>query len=181
MSFSPRYLYIKQHSITGMLYFGQTSKDPIKYSGSGLYWLKHINKHGHKHVVTLWYELFTDRDEIIKFATQFSKDLNIVKSNSWANLIPEDGLNGGAIGHTTSESTKEIIRQRMLGREFSIDTLAKMRESAKRRKHTVESKIKMSNPQPIVQCPHCIKRGGERQMKRYHFTNCRLLTLSLEC
>ena len=35
----PTYLYIKQHSVTKLKYFGKTnSEDPIKYSGSGKYW-----------------------------------------------------------------------------------------------------------------------------------------------
>ena len=41
------YLYVKQHSITKLKYFGMTEKQkcPIKYLGSGLLWNKHINKH----------------------------------------------------------------------------------------------------------------------------------------
>lgn len=33
--YKPTYLYIKVHSITGMKYFGKTTKNPIKYDGSG--------------------------------------------------------------------------------------------------------------------------------------------------
>jgi len=86
--FEPTYLYIKQHSVTGLMYFGKTTKsDPIKYLGSGKHWIRHINKHGTNHVVTLWHELFTNRDECVNFALQFSKDLNIVESKSWAKLV----------------------------------------------------------------------------------------------
>ncbi len=49
------YLYIKQHTITGKLYFGKTIRDPLKYFGSGLHWSPHIRVHGKEHVMTLWY------------------------------------------------------------------------------------------------------------------------------
>ncbi len=46
-NFKPTYLYIKTHNKTGMKYFGKTvSEDPEKYSGSGVYWKRHIEKHG---------------------------------------------------------------------------------------------------------------------------------------
>lgn len=33
-NFKPTFLYLKQHSVTGKLYFGKTvSKDPSKYKG----------------------------------------------------------------------------------------------------------------------------------------------------
>lgn len=43
------YLYVKRHKVTGMKYFGKTvKKDPYKYNGSGLYWVRHIKKYGKK-------------------------------------------------------------------------------------------------------------------------------------
>jgi hypothetical protein len=52
MEFKPTHLYyIKLHSITGLMYFGKTTKeDPVAYSGSGLVWTRHIRKHGRKHI-----------------------------------------------------------------------------------------------------------------------------------
>lgn len=46
------YLYVKQHSITGLKYFGKTVRDPNTYFGSGTYWNRHIDKHGREHVET---------------------------------------------------------------------------------------------------------------------------------
>ena len=91
----PTYLYIKQHSITGLKYFGKTSKDPYKYPGSGTYWLRHITKYGKQFVKTLWVsDLYYDTS-IADIALHFSKENNIVESNNWANLILENGLDGG--------------------------------------------------------------------------------------
>lgn len=123
MSFQPTYLYIKQHSITGMLYFGKTTtKDPIKYLGSGTYWSPHIVKHGAKYVETLWFCLFTDEEEYKKFAIICSKQWNIVKSENWANLIEENGNDGKPIGTVMSNETKKKISLARTGQLLSNKT-----------------------------------------------------------
>ena len=99
-TFQPTFLYIKQHSVTGLLYFGKTTKDPVSYRGSGLHWSRHLKTHGAKDVDTLWFCLFLDRDSIVEFALAFSEKENIVESNLWANMQPENGLDGAIIGHT---------------------------------------------------------------------------------
>jgi hypothetical protein len=96
--FMPTFLYIKQHNITGKLYFGKTTKNPEKYLGSGLHWVRHINKHGKEHVVNLWYCLFLDKTECVALAINFSKQNSIIESNDWLNLIAENGLDGGGDG-----------------------------------------------------------------------------------
>ena len=96
LNFKPTYLYIKQHTITGKKYFGKTTRHNLcNYTGSGEYWLKHINKHGKEYIITIWYELFTNIDELVNYALKFSLEHNIVESNNWANLKPENGLDGG--------------------------------------------------------------------------------------
>lgn len=97
MSFVPTYLYVKEHAITGKCYFGKTtSKDPIKYLGSGLHWSPHIKNHGKENVKTLWYKLFTDQEDCTEFAEFFSEEMDIVNSDRWLNMKPENGLDGGS-------------------------------------------------------------------------------------
>jgi len=91
----PTYLYIKQHKITGLKYFGKTTKDPLTYLGSGKHWRRHIKKHGIKFVETIWHQLFINKEELIKYALDFSKNFDIVNSKEWANLKEENGLDGG--------------------------------------------------------------------------------------
>jgi len=91
----PTYLYIKQHKITGLKYFGKTTKHPENYYGSGKYWKKHIKKHGEKFVETIWSKFFIDEKELTEYALNFSKENNIVESLEWANLKEENGLDGG--------------------------------------------------------------------------------------
>ena len=99
MTIYPTYLYIKQHSITKKKYFGKTTQDIHKYKGSGVYWTDHIKKHGKEHVITTQvFGPYTDSIAISKFALAFSRDNNIVESKDWANLEPENGLDGGVTG-----------------------------------------------------------------------------------
>lgn len=126
--YTPTYLYIKKHNITGLLYFGKTNKsDIIGYLGSGKRWQRHLKKHG-KDITTIWYELFDDRDSLTEFAKFFSEFHDIVESKSWANLIPENGINGGSAP----------------GRKYSAESRCKMSNSAKLRKSSQETKDKIS-------------------------------------
>jgi hypothetical protein len=119
--FKPTWLYIKQHNLTKLKYFGKTiNKDPVKYKGSGKHWTRHINKYGND-VTTVWCQLFTDKNELKEFALKFSVDNNIVESVEWANLKPEDGLWGGGIKgikiKRTPEHNKKIsqsIRKKLI-------------------------------------------------------------------
>ena len=89
------YLYVKQHSVTGLKYFGYTkNKNPFKYSGSGIRWQKHYKKHGKEHIKTLEIWGFDNQELCTEFALKFSREHNIVESKQWANQIPEKGIPG---------------------------------------------------------------------------------------
>jgi hypothetical protein len=92
------YLYVKQHNVTGLKYFGMTStKDPYVYVGSGTHWRRHLKVHG-KDIVTLEVWQFDNQDDCEKFALEFSEKNNIVESKDWANLRPENGRDGKPVG-----------------------------------------------------------------------------------
>lgn len=160
-NFPPTYLYIKQHSITGKLYFGKTTKNPEQYNGSGTKWLNHINYHGKQYVVNLWYCLFLDEITINEFALSFSKKNDIVNSSAWLNLIEETGLgdpirtiasrkkmskaqrgNTKRRGKTHTDSAKEKNRLAHLGKKASEETLEKMRKHSHLQTDEVKQKIK---------------------------------------
>ena len=141
--YTPTYLYVKQHSVTGLKYFGKTTRDPIKYIGSGKYWLPHIKKHGKEHVVTLWSQLFDDKDLLTEFALLFSEHWDIVKSDKWANLIPENGLNGGSLkGRIVSEETRQKISENSGSRLPEVRNKISVANTGKRA--TTQTKEKMS-------------------------------------
>ena len=84
------------------MYFGKTTRtNPEKYKGSGVYWRRHISSHG-SDIETLWFCLYTDRESIEEFALLFSRMHHITESTSWANLIEENGLDGGCPGRKWS-------------------------------------------------------------------------------
>jgi len=141
---TPTYLYIKQHSITGLKYFGKTTRDPYKYNGSGKHWSRHINKHGKEHIVTLWVSDLYHDTSIVEVALKFSADNDIVKSKEWANQKPENGLDGGASGTKHTQETKNKISASNKGKPLSEEHKTKLSVSQKGRKHTDETKAKQS-------------------------------------
>jgi hypothetical protein len=156
-SITPTYLYIKQHSVTGLKYFGKTTKDPYTYNGSGKHWSRHIKKHGKEHIVTLWVsELFHDTS-IVDQALQLSEENNVVESKDWANMEPENGLNGWVPGRkhtdealvkmrgrTHTDEAKAKISIANTGKKLSSETRIKIGIASTGRTHSIEAKAKMS-------------------------------------
>jgi hypothetical protein len=96
-NFKPTFLYIKQHTETGKLYFGKTTKKNVeRYTGSGIHWGRHTTAHGKDKVVTLWYCLFTDIETLVGTAVTMSEIMDITGSDDWLNFKPENGLDGGS-------------------------------------------------------------------------------------
>lgn len=113
----PTYLYIKQHAITGLKYFGKTTRDPYKYLGSGKHWIRHVNKHGKEFVNTIWVsEPYTNTTILTEFALFFSEEYDIVNSKVCANLIPENGLDGNTTGSKSKPETCAKISTSKIGK-----------------------------------------------------------------
>jgi hypothetical protein len=154
--FKPTWLYIKQHTVTGLKYFGKTTRNPEKYKGSGKRWVNHLNVHGNT-VTTIWSRLFLNRNELVTFALDFSQKNNIVESNDWANLMPENGLDGGSPKGTNkgkictdairanldrgrknrvykpmSDESKEKLRNSKIGKSHSLETKKKLKDARAR-------------------------------------------------
>ena len=87
------YLYVKTHNTTGLKYMGKTTRDPYVYSGSGLYWKRHLKEHGN-HVTTEVLFQTEDKEEFKHVSTEYSKKLNVVESQQWANFREETGHGG---------------------------------------------------------------------------------------
>lgn len=201
MNFHPTYLYIKQHSITGKIYFGKTvKKDPVKYLGSGLHWASHIKTHGRKYVETLWYCLFHDQEEMSKFALMCSERWDIVKSDQWLNIKPETGIDGSIPGSKLSKEHKIKISSKMKGKIRSEIHCKNISISQKDRIFSTKHKerislakrgIKLGPPSAKhrsnlsiarkikVKCPYCDLEGTKSNMSRYHFDNCKQKSLQL--
>lgn len=140
------YLYVKRHKITGLKYLGQTKKDPFTYSGSGIYWRKHCEKHGYD-IETSVIKECNSNDEIKYWGEYYSNLWNVCESDEWANLKPETGPGGGYRAGTriVSEETKKKMSFSQLNRPpRGEDVFKKISESNKGKTRSEESKKKMS-------------------------------------
>jgi len=113
-NFKPTRLYIRE--LCGMYYFGKSSSRDINwYYGSGTVWTKRIQKYGKENIRTLWIsDWYYCPHEIQEVALHFSKENKIVESKLWANLRPENGLDGGDLSLFRSEKAK-ITRAKQIG------------------------------------------------------------------
>ena len=137
-------LYVKTHNITGLKYFGKTvRKDPAKYKGSGKYWKLHLKKYGNN-VTTEIIQQFDDWNECKKFALEFSNHYNIVKSDLWANLIEENGLDGAPKGVIRTSEHRQKISESRKGQRVANETKAKISAANTGKLHSDETRAKMS-------------------------------------
>jgi hypothetical protein len=153
-------LYIKTHNETGLKYFGVTTADPHKYNGSGKHWVRHLKKHGNNVTTEIFKQFKEKSPELIETALKFSKENDIVNSKLWANLIPENGLDGGTTNcaaYINENGIVELIdvdaaNERGLvaeskGRKYSDEVNKKKGKSGEKnymfgKKHSEESKLK---------------------------------------
>lgn len=111
--FQPTALYVKTHTLTGMKYFGKTTRlqKIHTYKGSGVHWVRHLKKHG-CHYQTELLGIWHDADRLQKFATKFCIDNQVVESDQWANMVLEEGLQGASTGDT-NVAKRSDVRQKM--------------------------------------------------------------------
>ena len=107
-------LYVKTHTKTGLRYLGQTSKDPLKYPGSGKDWKTHIREFGNDvHTEVLLQT--TDKSERNRIGRYYSTLWHVVTAvddfgnKIWANRIPETG--GGDPEQSTESWKNDVVRK----------------------------------------------------------------------
>lgn len=157
-------LYISEHNITKKKYFGKTTKyftekDLQKYyHGSGKYWKRHLRKHGKDLSIKILGIYSLDENDINyvePFALKFSKENNIVESDEWANLLFENGLDGGTKGMKRSKEAIKKSADAHRGMKHSEESKQKMSKAQKGKKLTEEHKNKL-----------CIPRTEESKQKQ---------------
>ena len=133
------YLYKKTHNITGLKYLGKTeSLDPYSYTGSGEYWLDHINIHGYDVKTEILKECQTN-DEIKHWGKYYSELWNIVEERdstghkTWANLKPEEG-DGGAL---PVEFWQDL---------YGVDNPSQLESVKQKKKETTKKNYGVDNP-----------------------------------
>jgi hypothetical protein len=141
------YLYVKTHNKTGLKYLGKTVYDDVdSYQGSGKIWKRHIKKHGYD-VTTEIIFVTANKDEIKEKGIYYSNLWNIVESDDWANLKPEEGDGGKIV------LTDEIIAKR---KQFMLTN-----NPFKGKKHSEETKQKIKDKRKLQVMP--IKTEEQRK------------------
>lgn len=137
------YLYVKTHKKTGLKYLGKTiSTNPHKYPGSGTRWTRHIAKHG-KDVTTQILLVTESESELKETGLFFSKLWDVVNSNEWANLKPENGDGGWSdSARISSSSTRKFLSEN--DEEWKAVQAARISKSSKGRRASTETKEKLS-------------------------------------
>jgi hypothetical protein len=134
----PTRLYIKQCPHCGLKYFGKhTGQNIEKYPGSGVRWNNHLNYH-EVEPVHLWNSDWYYDTSISRFALKFSCMNKIVESDIWANLKPENGLDGGWDYVNNSDIDK------FKGKRHTDETKNLLRDISSARVHSELTKIKIS-------------------------------------
>lgn len=89
-------------------------------------------------------------------------------------------LSNAAKGRILSEDHKAKISKAHKGKVISDSTREKMKNKIV--SDATKAKLSQANlgknkgiPKKLLECPHCNKTGGEPQMKRWHFNNCKTL------
>lgn len=138
-------LYVKTHNVTGLKYLGKTTaKDPHKYSGSGIYWRQHLEKHGYDYTTEIIKECFSN-NEVRIWGSYYSKLWNVVESNKWANLKPETGDGVDSISAkkyaTSHHANMTEEKKKVRSRNCSTGQLKRFKESPE----SIETKKKKSD------------------------------------
>ncbi len=173
------YLYVKTHNKTGLKYLGITkSVDPHKYTGSGLYWLRHLKKHGNDYTTEILKEC--EHPAMVKFwGEHYSKLWNIVESDDWANMRIESG--DGIDPEFASKNNKKRIKN---GTHLFLNGEFHRKNNLKRLSNGTHNMLdgKLvrkqledgTHPSQIKwTCEHCGKIGkGSTNYKRWHGDKC---------
>jgi len=178
------YLYLKTHNKTGLKYLGKTIQDPYVYKGSGDHWTGHIQKHGND-VTTEILFVTTDLEEFKIKGLEYSTKWNIVESDRFANLIPEDGgvMPPDMTGRIKSPEECRAISKRQLGsgntfygKTHSAKSLAKMSKTHKgkiisdeqKKKLSIAAKGRIKSPEECKNISEALKGKPKKRIKCPH-------------
>ena len=121
---------IKTHKVTGLKYLCKTSTNnpnkPYVYLGSGKYWKRHLKKHGNA-VATEIIKICDTREELINEGIYYSRLLDVVSSDEFANMIEERG-DGGPTMLGRSITPEQNKRKSIALRKFNAEVSSEYKE-----------------------------------------------------
>jgi hypothetical protein len=141
-------LYVKTHNVTGLKYFGKTKRSNVHgYTGSGVYWKRHLKKHGKNYSTEVVAQFSENQiEELKEFAIKFSIENNIVDSREWANITIETGLDShnALRGHRHPMWGKTGKAHQRFGKPLSDESKQRMSKAQRGRVITLEARRKIS-------------------------------------
>lgn len=132
------HLLLKEHKITGkkyLCYHYGTRDNCYKYLGSGKYWMNHLQSHG-REINTVILNTKDKREDLVDIGLYYSDLWDVVNSDEFANLIPEDcnstctPLNEPSVRVKRNEVFAKRIRENLTDKEKI--RLKKMQKAAQR-------------------------------------------------
>lgn len=105
-------LYLKEHKDTGLKYLGYTKRENVhSYPGSGVYWRKHLSKHGWNYTTDILLETESE-EELKNVGIYYSELWSICDSREFANLKTEEGVSGSSYGIETRKKMSDSAKKR---------------------------------------------------------------------
>lgn len=163
-----QYLYLKKHKLANKFYLGKTCKDPFKYSGSGVYWLRILKKYGND-VETVILRECKDNAEVREWGMYYSELWDIVNNDLFCNMTEEYGT-GGPIWKGRKHSVESIAKMRVIAKKRGNNgvtcnghteaTKEKIRQTLKGRPRTEQAKAAMRKPKRKAHCIGCRRYLG---------------------
>lgn len=190
----PTRIYHKQCEHCGLNYLGKSTLDNIEnYQGSGVYWQRHLKKHNAKSI-HVWDSNWFYDTSIVDYALNLSEELNIVESKEWANMKPENGLDGGwdhlpdniqeitASKRGKSQSvTKKGKEYREIKEPQRVEKFQKWFEDTEWLNNKIKKELETKNDREWIEqnwktCPHCNIYCDPSNFGRWHGDNCKKIS-----
>lgn len=199
------FVYKTTNNIDGKYYIGchQTNDLNDGYLGSGKFLKRAIKKYGTDAFIREILFFFNNKEDMFaKEKELVNKDI-VLSENTYNLKVGGSGGNPGIVGAFTgkkhSTETKQKIKEKASNKIISEHTREKMSNNSwaktnveKHKEHvcklglmnkSFEHRKKISESmiaqgvQDKIKCPHCSKVGGARLMKRWHYNNCKSLSV----
>jgi hypothetical protein len=190
------YLMIKEAEKLGIKYLCKCAdyKNPLKYTGSGVYWRRLLKKHNIVDIKTTILGHYSNAQLLREAGEWWSKKLDIVKDKSWANLCEEIGDGGPTVVGRMRICNEILQQERLIYKDDNIpdgwrlgclpktpkskEAIEKSRQFHLGRKRSAETRNKMCKAirkkRITITCDICAKQITAQNLKR-HQIKCSLM------
>ena len=188
------YFYIIQHKVSGKFYAGSAFAEYSRYVHPDQFWNsdhKFPYYTSSNKINELRLSEGDDAFSVLRlrkcinakeYETKFLRKIKAKTNSMWFNCHENDGNFIRTGPHSDETKLKQSISK--LGVKHSEIHKQRNGDSRRGKPQTEIANIKRSlalsnTPKRILHCPHCNKSGGEPQMKRWHFDNCKALLVKM--